>query len=625
MEILIPSLISALALGAFCCPALAQPADYLLSGGTVTTIPTFDLTAVPDWWLSGGFAAHPAGTAVTLALLFLISLLFFSMEQAKGRGEDGGVLGSARIKTGTELVKGSVTWDGKASPKARGFVYGFTKGKYLFEPERHVLLDGSTGSGKTRFCLIPTIDLLTYGDGANGSEPVSIAVTDVKNELIEITGPELERRGYDVLLLDTQNPYRGHRFNPINLVVKLAEKGDSQGAEQAADAIAMALFPEERGQGSSHWTESARSGCSALILLVACSEECPAGAKHLATVNEVLCRGTEGEGADPTAPLKALLRQLPDGHPARSRASQLLSSGGNELRSIISTMKVRLRIFSSAPVAWMTSGDDIDPERTLTEKTAVFLHVLESGSPYNAISTIFVTQLITSIFSIGDRSGGRLRPITFVGDEWCAMDRVEPLVKLLTLGRSYGAFWIGAVQSLSLLGEKYGERSGRPAILSNCGVKVAMKLGDADDRNFFSELVGKTTRHTRGTSTSRGASGSSGSTSFSEHADDLIHPWEWTEMSPDRDGAIVVKMGENGIPAERAGTFRAPLTDSTKTPTKGHFDLGTREHERARRLTYQQMLDGRAERRKNECAPIWCPDFPEANADAADEDEWGAL
>ena len=625
MEILIPSLISALALGAFCCPALAQPADYLLSGGIITTIPAFDLTAVPDWWLSGGFAAHPAGTAATLALLFLISLLFFSMEQAKGRGEDGGVLGSARIKTGTELVKGSVTWDGKASPKARGFVYGFTKGKYLFEPERHVLLDGSTGSGKTRFCLIPTIDLLTYGDGANGSEPVSIAVTDVKNELIEITGPELERRGYDVLLLDTQNPYRGHRFNPINLVVKLAEKGDSQGAEQAADAIAMALFPEERGQGSSHWTESARSGCSALILLVACSEECPAGAKHLATVNEVLCRGTEGEGADPTAPLKALLRQLPDGHPARSRASQLLSSGGNELRSIISTMKVRLRIFSSAPVAWMTSGDDIDPERTLTEKTAVFLHVLESGSPYNAISTIFVTQLITSIFSIGDRSGGRLRPITFVGDEWCAMDRVEPLVKLLTLGRSYGAFWIGAVQSLSLLGEKYGERSGRPAILSNCGVKVAMKLGDADDRNFFSELVGKTTRHTRGTSTSRGASGSSGSTSFSEHADDLIHPWEWTEMSPDRDGAIVVKMGENGIPAERAGTFRAPLTDSTKTPTKGHFDLGTREHERARRLTYQQMLDGRAERRKNECAPIWCPDFPAANADAADEDEWGAL
>lgn len=261
MEILIPSLISALALGEFCCTALARPVDYLLSGGTITTIPTFDLTAVPDWWLSGGFAAHPAGTAATLALLFLISPLFFSMEQAKGCGEDGGVLGSARIKTGTELVRGSVTWDSKASPKARGFAYGFTKGKYLFEPERHVLLDGSTGSGKTRFCLIPTIDLLTYDDGANGSEPVSIAVTDVKNELIEITGAELERRGYDVLLLDTQNPYRGHRFNPINLVVKLAEKGNSKGRNRRRTPSPWCS--SQRSAGRAPLTGRSRHGAAA--------------------------------------------------------------------------------------------------------------------------------------------------------------------------------------------------------------------------------------------------------------------------------------------------------------------------------------------------------------------------
>lgn len=48
MEILTPSLISALALGAFCCPALARPAECLLNGDGVTVIPAFDLTAVPD-------------------------------------------------------------------------------------------------------------------------------------------------------------------------------------------------------------------------------------------------------------------------------------------------------------------------------------------------------------------------------------------------------------------------------------------------------------------------------------------------------------------------------------------------------------------------------------------------
>ena len=102
MEILIPSLVSALVLGVLCCPALAQPAECLLNGYGVTAIPTFDLTVAPDWWLSGGFAAHPTGTIAVLALLFLISLLFFATENAKGRAEDGGVLGSARVKAGTE-------------------------------------------------------------------------------------------------------------------------------------------------------------------------------------------------------------------------------------------------------------------------------------------------------------------------------------------------------------------------------------------------------------------------------------------------------------------------------------------------------------------------------------------
>ena len=97
MGILIPSLISALTLGALCGPAFAQPAECLLNGYGITAIPAFDLTAVPAWWLSGGFAAHPTGTIAILASLFLISLLFFATERAKGRAEDGGVLGNARV------------------------------------------------------------------------------------------------------------------------------------------------------------------------------------------------------------------------------------------------------------------------------------------------------------------------------------------------------------------------------------------------------------------------------------------------------------------------------------------------------------------------------------------------
>ena len=55
-------------------------------------------------------------------------------------------------------------------------------------------------------------------------------------------------------------------------------------------------------------------------------------------------------------------------------------------------------------------------------------------------------------------------------------------------------------------------------------------------------------------------------------------------MSPDKDGVIVVKTAENGVGREHAGCFRAPVCDCTRMPTKEHFDLGTREHEAAKRM-----------------------------------------
>ena len=436
-------------------------------------------------------------------------------------------------------------------------------------------------------------------------------VTGASRGIGRATAELFARRGYNVLLLDTQRPYRGQRFNPLKQVIDLHAESRDQEAEQAADTIAeLVVQDDENGKGS-HWTASARGLLSALVLLVSMSDECPKEAKHLATVCEVLDRGTEAEGDDPAEPLKSVFRALPSRHPAKNRASQFVSSGGNELRSILSTLKVALRPFSSAPVAWMTSGSDIDPRAVLETKSAVFLHMLDEGSPYNCIAAIFLSQLWESVQIVADSNGGRLpRPVQILGDEWGNLPRIECLPALLSLGRSFQIYWTGATQDISQL-NKYGERDGRRKILANCGVKVAMKLAEEEDRRYFTELIGKTTRHTQGTSSSKAASGSSASTSYSESADDVIHAWEWRDMAPDRDGIIVVKHADNGIPAERAGVFRSPVADCTKTPTKEHFDLGTPEHEAEKRRAYQKQLDEAAAEKMGERVGLWCPKWPE--------------
>lgn len=614
---MLAALISSVVIAFFAYPILAAPIDDIVSGvePDASALPSaLNAATVFSWWLSGALITHIAGTVLTFLLALCICSLIAYSSALNARAEDGGVLGDAHVKSGLEVVRGSMTWNGSANPSSRGFVYGFTRwhGKpcYLFEPKKMVFASGATGSGKSRFLYLPSIDLLSYGDGSNGSEPLTLVVSDVKNELIELTDDELTRRGYRVLLLDTQHPYRGQRFNPLKQIIDLHAESRDQEAEQAADAIAeLVVQDDEKGKGS-HWTASARGLLSALVLLVAMSDECPKAAKHLATVCEVLDRGTEAESDNPAEPLKGVFRALPSGHPAKNRASQFVSSGGNELRSILSTLKVAIRPFSSAPVAWMTSGSDIDPRAVLETKSAVFLHVLDEGSPYNCIAAIFLSQLWASVQTVTDSNGGRLpRPVQILGDEWGNLPRVECLPALLSLGRSYGVFWTGATQDISEL-NKYGEKDGRRKILANCGVKIAMKLAEEEDRRYFTELIGKTTRHTQGTSSSKAASGSSASTSYNESADDVIHAWEWRDMAPDRDGIIVVKHADNGMPAAHAGVFRAPVADCTKTPTKEYFDLGTPEHETEMRRDYQRRLDEAATEKMGEHVDLWCPKWP---------------
>lgn len=594
-EKVVMALVFAALLTAGFAPLIAIPLDCMILGFPIE-LSSIGFTLSVDntiwWWINVGPHCVP-GCLASFALFLSVFVLMQLSASSKERAADGGVLGEARVKTGPETIRGSEIWDGHGQPKSRGFVYGFEKtlfgSKYLFEPR-----------------------------------PQTIIVSDVKSELIELTGDELERRGYRVLLLDAQHPEKSDTFNPLEMVDRLANGGNLPGAEQAADAVARTLIAGEGDAKASHWTESARSLLAATILLVVLDEGCPRGCKHLATVYHIMCLGTEGAGEDPCEPLKGLFRSLPQGHPARSRASQFISSGGNELRSIVSTLKVNLRIYASAPIARMVSGDDIDPSRILSEKTALFLHVMDEGSPYNAIAAVLFEQLYAAVYSIADAAGGKLpRPVSILGDEWGNLPKVECLPSLLSLGRSYDLFWMGAVQNISQL-NKYGERDGRKKILANCGVKVAMKLGEAEDRQYFTELVGKTTRHTMGTSSSRGPSGGTGSTSYSEHADDLIHPWEWTEMSPDKDGVIVVKTAENGVGREHAGCFRAPVCDCTRMPTKEHFDLGTREHEAVKRMEYQARLISRQMGREDG-VDLWTPEFEEEAAEPPVADGWSGL
>lgn len=513
------------------------------------------------------------------------------------------ILGNSKIiDTPHERKSRNDTWNGKGEPKSAGLVYGFEKGHYLFDSKTpHTFTAGKTGSGKSRFLVLETLHLCLAAKH-------NVIVTDIKNELVELTGDKASETAR-VFLLDLENPLRGQQYSPLDIIVDYAEANDTQRLRESADQLASDLVKAD--ERNPFFSNAARGLLSACFIAIA-TEDISREQKNMASVCAFIDAGTTAEDKDPSAPLKDYFRRLGVEHPAFSPASEFLSDGGTTAgKNVLSTVKVALRPFSSPGIQWLTAKSTTSLDDLIKNHSAIYLHVLGKDNPYNVILTCFFNQFWCRARTIADANGGKLPiPTTMICDEWGNVPYVSALSEIVTLGRSYGLSWNGFCQNVSQMNayNKPGDNNaGREEILSNVGIKVALSLGDETDRRWFTALCGKRGVMTQGASNQKSQGRYSSSQSTSERSDDLIHEWDWTHRSPDSDGAIVVKSKENNA-KNRNGVFRMPLADATKTPAKSFFDLGSPDYEQGKRLAYRAKLNKKAAS-ENLNIPLWKPNF----------------
>ena len=96
--------------------------------------------------------------------------------------------------------------------------------------ELHTFLIGDSGCGKTRRVIMPSIHFL-----AKARE--SMVISDPKGELYRTTADMLERKGYEVLVLNFRNPEYGNRWNPLSYIQDLYRAG----TDSSRDAANMLL------------------------------------------------------------------------------------------------------------------------------------------------------------------------------------------------------------------------------------------------------------------------------------------------------------------------------------------------------------------------------------------------
>lgn len=132
------------------------------------------------------------------------------------------------LRTSPDLIY--TTWNNLPNLKKTGFVFRNKEvnGRYEInmKPETHALVLGTTGTGKTQIFANPTIRILAH----SGQKP-SLVMTDPKGELYADNANVLRKEGYNIIVLNLEDPYASSLWNPMEIAYKKYQRAGNLNKE----------------------------------------------------------------------------------------------------------------------------------------------------------------------------------------------------------------------------------------------------------------------------------------------------------------------------------------------------------------------------------------------------------
>lgn len=237
------------------------------------------------------------------------------------------------------------------------------KNKYFIDTDTvNSVILGVSRSGKGETTITPMIDILSRAEIQS-----SMVLNDPKGELYASSKDTLEARGYDVQVLNLQDPMQSMSYNPLQLVIDAWLEGNPEEAAKRANSIAFTLYNDPNAGDNAFFNEGAQAAVVAIILaLVEHAVEIDAVDKitmgnvvdmlnDLGTYNWVDMKEQREKNA-----LDEWFKGLPSGHVAKKRYGATSFAGDKTRGSILATANTGLQPFVDPSFAKMTSRNSLD-------------------------------------------------------------------------------------------------------------------------------------------------------------------------------------------------------------------------------------------------------------------------
>ena len=349
---------------------------------------------------------------------------------------------------------------------------------YVDGHDRHSLIIGSTGSGKSRLLCMPMIHIM-----AGAGE--SFIVTDPKGELFENTSGAVGRHGYKVIVLDFRDMNRGDTWNPLKIPYDLYREGKKDQAQTMVNDLVTTLTAGHH-DSDPYWTEMAASLLLANILVMFET------AKPSEVNMHSLCRMCL-EYSKPSADnlIYRISRQMnPDSIAAMNYAGVCIDAEKTK-SSITSVVQSVLKIFNTQEsLLRMMSDSSFDFRMIPREKTAIYLIIPDEKSTFHFLASLFTKQCYEILVSEASRSENKALPtrVNFILDEFGNLPVIPDMASMISAARSRKIRFHLVIQGFNQLKNKYGLDA--ETITGNCVNWIYLNSREYDCLDQISKRCG---------------------------------------------------------------------------------------------------------------------------------------
>ena len=354
---------------------------------------------------------------------------------------------------------------------------------------KNVLIIGGSGSGKTRFFLLP--NLLQMHS--------SYVVTDPKGDLVVKTGKCLKRHGYEIKVFNTINFSKSAHYNPFRYIH----------SEKDILKLVNALISNTKGEGKSgdeFWQKAETLLYTALIgyiYYVAPYEE-----QNFNTLLELInASDVREDDEDYMSPVDMLFRDLekdsPD-HFAVRQYKKFKVAAGKTMKSVLISCAARLSPFDIQELRDITRYDELDLDMLGDRKTALFLIMSDTDPTFNFLIALIYTQMFNLLCEKADDVYGGKLPIHVrcLIDETANVGQIPNLEKLVATIRSREISACLFLQAKSQLKAIYKDHC--DTIIGNMDSQLFLGGTEQTTLKDLSQMLGKETIDMYNTGESRG-------------------------------------------------------------------------------------------------------------------------